>query len=371
MKLLIVEPYFTGSHKRWAEEYANSSEHEVKLLTLSGHYWKWRMHGGGVSLARNYNDNYHDKEFDLILVSDMLDLTTFQALTREKTHSIPFVIYFHENQLTYPWSEKDRDVVAGRDNHYGFINYASALAADQIFFNSKFHKQSFIGALPNFLKGFPDNNELSTIETIEAKSEVLYLGMDLRKFDGYNSPNSELQIPTLLWNHRWEYDKRPELFFEILYELDELGVDFNLVLLGENFSQQPECFEKAKEHFGSRVLHYGFADSFEVYASWLHKAHILPVTSQQDFFGGSVVEAMYCGCAPLLPNELAFPEHIPAEFQKDHLYRSKEELLSKLRVLIENYQEPKENYSKWVDRYDWGTMAPIYDEIMQKMVIAA
>ncbi|HIO73068.1 MAG TPA: DUF3524 domain-containing protein, partial [Flavobacteriales bacterium] len=73
---------------------------EVELLTLSGHYWKWRMHGGAISLAAKYNDLDHD--FDLILVTDMLDLSTFQALTRTKTHNIPFAVYFHENQLTYP-----------------------------------------------------------------------------------------------------------------------------------------------------------------------------------------------------------------------------------------------------------------------------
>lgn len=371
MKLLIVEPYFTGSHKRWAEEYEKYSEHEVELLTLSGHYWKWRMHGGGVSLARNYNDNYHDKQFDLILVSDMLDLTTFQALTREKTHNTPFVVYFHENQLTYPWSESDRDVTAGRDNHYGFINYSSALCADKVLFNSQFHYNSFFEALPNFLKGFPDNNELNTIETIADKSKVLYLGLDLKKFDGIQSEKTASEVPILLWNHRWEYDKNPELFFDALYDLDEKGLKFNLVLLGENFSQQPDCFEKAKEHFGNRVLHYGFSDSFEEYASWLHRADILPVTSNQDFFGGSAVEAMYCGCTPLLPNRLAFPEHIPADFQKAHLYSNKEEFVAMLEQMITNFRDQQEDYAKWVDQYDWQTMAPIYDEIMQKMVIAA
>jgi len=125
MKILLIEPYYTGSHKAWADGYVKSSRHAVELLFLSGHYWKWRMHGGAVTLAEKYNGNYDNN--DLIIVSDMLDLTTFQALTRTKTAGIPFVIYFHENQLTYPWSETDRDVAAGRDNHYGFINYSSAL----------------------------------------------------------------------------------------------------------------------------------------------------------------------------------------------------------------------------------------------------
>ncbi|HHZ65714.1 MAG TPA: DUF3524 domain-containing protein [Flavobacteriales bacterium] len=367
MKLLIVEPYFTGSHKRWAEEYAKHSGHEVELLTLSGHYWKWRMHGGAISLAAKYNDLDHD--FDLILVTDMLDLSTFQALTRTKTHNIPFAVYFHENQLTYPWSETDRDVTAGRDNHYGFINYASALCADRVLFNSQFHYDSFLEALPNFLKGFPDNNELNTIEAIKNKSEVLYLGIDLRKFDSIKSEKSTSEIPIILWNHRWEYDKNPDLFFEALYNLDERGLKFNLVLLGENFSQEPDCFEKAKKHFGASVLHYGFSESFEEYASWLHRADILPVTSNQDFFGGSAVEAMYCGCTPLLPNDLAFPEHVPEGFQGQFLYKTEEELVTKLEALITNHTGPKEEYKEWVSRYDWQVMAPIYDTALSSFLL--
>mgnify|MGYP000456988033 CR=1 FL=1 len=37
-----------------------------------------------------------------------------------------------ENQITYPWSPQDEDVKYQRNNQYGFINYTSALAADQV-----------------------------------------------------------------------------------------------------------------------------------------------------------------------------------------------------------------------------------------------
>ena len=177
MKILLIEPFFTGSHKSWALGFQKHSRHQVELLTLSGHYWKWRMHGGAITLANKYIDSKYQP--DLIVVTDMLDLCTFQGLTRKLTSNIPFAVYFHENQLTYPWSEKDEDVKLKRDNHYAFINYSSALAADKVFFNSQYHKQSFLNELPRFLKQFPDHNNLATIDTIKNKSEVLYLGVDL------------------------------------------------------------------------------------------------------------------------------------------------------------------------------------------------
>ncbi|MCH6560361.1 DUF3524 domain-containing protein, partial [candidate division KSB1 bacterium] len=46
MNILILEPYFTGSHKAWAQGYQKQSKHRVEILSLPGNFWKWRMHGG-------------------------------------------------------------------------------------------------------------------------------------------------------------------------------------------------------------------------------------------------------------------------------------------------------------------------------------
>ena len=116
MTILIIEPFFSGSHKSWAEGYQRYSENDVKLLTLKGRHWKWRMYGGAVSLARDFEKlNIRP---DLILATDMLDLTTFLALTRQETAEIPTAVYFHENQITYPWSPNDEDVKLKRDIHF-------------------------------------------------------------------------------------------------------------------------------------------------------------------------------------------------------------------------------------------------------------
>ncbi|MFQ5677143.1 MAG: DUF3524 domain-containing protein, partial [bacterium] len=70
MKILLLEPYFTGSHRTWAEGYQNQSEHEVDILGLSGHFWKWRMHGGAVTLANEFINRKLRPDF--LLATDML-----------------------------------------------------------------------------------------------------------------------------------------------------------------------------------------------------------------------------------------------------------------------------------------------------------
>lgn len=52
MNIWLVEPYYTGSHQAWADGYRAHSRNQVHLLTLSGHFWKWRMEGGAITLAR-------------------------------------------------------------------------------------------------------------------------------------------------------------------------------------------------------------------------------------------------------------------------------------------------------------------------------
>ena len=96
MKILIIEPYFEGSHKRWALDFQKFSSHTVELLTLPGRHWKWRMHGGAITLAQEYNKiNFKP---DLIIASDMLNLPLFKSLA--KTKDTPIAMYFHENQIT-------------------------------------------------------------------------------------------------------------------------------------------------------------------------------------------------------------------------------------------------------------------------------
>ncbi len=372
MKILLLEPFFTASHKSWALSYQESSAHQVELLTLPGRYWKWRMHGAAVSLARMYEEK--QCEADLILATDMLDLSTFLALSRKYTAHIPTAIYFHENQLTYPWSPTDQDVQKGRDNHYSFINYTSALAADRVYFNSDYHLNSFIGELPKMLKQFPDHNELGSAQSIREKSEVLPLMMDLKRFDAHKPDDIELQekqVPLLLWNHRWEYDKNPEAFFEMLFQLAEEGLAFEVAVLGEQYKKQPAIFKTAQEKLGDRIVQFGYAEDFKTYAQWLWRSDILAVTSNQDFFGGSVVEAMYCDCFPLLPKRLAYPEHIPVSDQNLFYYSDEDELYKRLKWLVVHWKQLRLiKTQQYVSRYDKRAMAPYYDQILSDQYAA-
>ncbi len=369
MKITLISPYHGGSHRAWAEGFARASDHDVALLTLPDRFWKWRMHGGAVTLARRFLAQ--EAATDVLLATDMLDLSTFLALTRPTSAEIPTILYMHENQLTYPLPNDGstgpmRRQRGERDHHYTFINYASMLAADAIWFNSSYHRASWFDALPLFLKGFPEYNELGSVAALEAKSEVVPVGIDLYRLDAVAShePNA---IPLILWNQRWEYDKNPTGFFEAMFALAERDVAFRLAVCGQQFGRRPAIFDEAEQRLADQIVHFGFAEG-EQYRRLLWEADVVVSTAEHEFFGISVVEAMYAKTLPLLPNRLSYPELLPEPFHADCLYHSAEDLVAKLQAILTNSAEMRERsrilaqtLAQETTRYDWSVQAPRYD----------
>ena len=357
MRITLLEPYCTGSHRAWAEGYNAHSQHEVQVLAMEGRFWKWRMHGGALELASLSRGVSPDS--DLLLVTDMVNLPSFLSLTRPRFANTAVAAYFHENQLTYP-------LPPGADNDltYGFMNFLTGLCSDWVFFNSQFHRSQFFDELPRLLKHFPDYNHLETIRELADKSSVLPVGCDLGRLDAAKPAAPPRTAPPLiLWNQRWEYDKGPGTFFRALSILAGEGVPFRLALAGENFRQKPDEFIAAKDTFADRLIHYGYA-SAEEYAHLLWQADVIVSTAIHEFFGIAIVEGVYCGAWPLAPNGLTYPELIPTALHGEHLYDGFEDLVHRLRGLLLDLRRPAPALSEAMLQFDWSALSPVYDRAL-------
>jgi glycosyltransferase involved in cell wall biosynthesis len=365
MDIWLVEPYYTGSHRTWADGYQAHSHHTVRLLTLPGRFWKWRMQGGAITLARNARDL--EGRPDLIFVTDMLNLPVFWTLLeRPAWANLPVVLYFHENQLTYPLQPGEK-----RDLHYGFINFVSALQADAVFFNSAYHLEEFLDELPRLLKHFPDYNELWSVDVLRAKAQVLPLGLDLARLDAHRPDRPADGPPLILWNHRWEYDKDPGTFFRAVYTLAAEGLEFGLILLGESFRNLPGEFLEVRRRLPERIAHFGYAEDVATYARLLWQADMVVSTALHDFFGVAVVEACYCDCFPILPRRLSYPELIPPDWADACFYDSFDGLLGLLRHAILHVDEIRgRGLHDQMARFDWQHLAPCYDDLLEQVRLA-
>jgi glycosyltransferase involved in cell wall biosynthesis len=360
LKFLFLEPFFGGSHREFAKGLIAHSRHSIDLLTLPARFWKWRMRGAALYFINKVSSL---ESYNGLVATGLMSLSDFKAFS--KNICPPALVYFHENQLTYPLAPGEH-----MDYQFGFTDITTALAADRILFNSRTHRDAFFFRLPGFLKMMPEYRPNWVVDEIRSKSDVLYPGCRFPK-EVLSSADSPLEDPPLIiWNHRWEFDKNPAEFFHVLDAVLEKGAEFRLALLGENCQTIPKAFVDARGRFGERITQYGYVESREEYIKWLDQGSIVISTAQQENFGISVVEAIRFGCVPLLPARLAYPEIIPASFHAHVLYRDLNELEEKLIRLITNYaayQGIRRELSKEMGRFAWGNLIKFYDEELEKL----
>jgi glycosyltransferase involved in cell wall biosynthesis len=364
----LLSPYHTGSHRAWAEGYQRHSRHRVELLTMAGRFWKWRMQGGAVELVEQARQRLEtDAPPHAILATDMLNLPVWLGLLRRSLpSSIPIVLYMHENQLTYPWRPGEAP-----DLTYGMINWLSQLAADRILFNSHFHQESWFDELPRLLKHFPDYNHLEQIGQVTACSSVLPVGIDVRpRVD--RRPSTPPEGPLILWNQRWEYDKRPDRFFALLYRLQADGCAFRLAVAGENFRNTPQEFEEARQRLAQRIVHWGFLPGKDDYNNILNQADLVISTADHEFFGISVLEAVAAGAFPLLPNRLSYPELIPRELHPACFYADEEDLYTRAIHRLRFPRPAPPSLRDYVTaNYSWPVAAERYDAVIESVIRVA
>ncbi|ERP30760.1 tRNA-queuosine alpha-mannosyltransferase domain-containing protein [Chitinivibrio alkaliphilus] len=360
MNIALIEPFFTGSHKTWAQQSQKLSKNPIDIFHLPGIFWKSRMNTGAAILAKQFMDS--PKQFDRIIATSMLDLPLFLALTRKKSAHIPCYYYFHENQLAYPWSPKDREKQRGTDMHYILKNYTSALAADKVFFNSVYNRDSLLQGLTSFFRRFPDTYTYDPNELYE-KSMVLPIGIHLSRFDQHKETKPEKA--TLLWNHRWEPDKNPHAFVRLVERLYHHGLDFNVIVAGEQAGHGLSgAFSSLPELLGPRLIHFGYAKSFARYAQLLHQATHLPVTSTQDFFGISIMEAVYCRAIPFLPDRLTYPSLFNKEQNEEYFYKNEDDLFEKIsHSILKRNALP--HLRRFAAPYDWKHIISQYDQLLK------
>lgn len=337
------------------------SRHAITLVSMPGRFWKWRMQGGAVRLAREIQARM-DREGppDVLMATDMVNLPVLLGLLGPALpDQVVKVLYMHENQLTYP--------VQGKlDLTYAVMNWLSQMVADCVVFNSHYHMADWFKHLPGMLRSFPDCRETGTVEALRAKSRVLPVAIDPPARMPGTAPGAE--VPLILWNHRWDHDKRPDRFFQNLYRLRGANVPFGLLVAGETFEKIPDAFVEGRARLAAHIRHWGYASSRQAYWDLLYQADVVMSTTDHEFFGLSVLEAIAAGAFPLLPHRFSYPELIPAALHEACLYRDMEELFAMSRQrLAAPRRAPPSLVHHVRDRYGWPRVAAAYDDFLSAL----
>jgi len=353
LNILVLESYYGGSHKAFLAGLSTHLPYSFDLLTLPAHSWKWRMRLAAPYFADvlTNDPSYADKKYERIFCSSLVDVAALRGLLPKYLRDIPILTYFHENQFAYPVQISD-----ARDVHFGLTNLTTALASDRLAFNSQYNLDSFLAGCRDLLAKMPDMSLAGYEASIRDKATILYPGLDFSTIDSCRHDTQTGRVPVLVWNHRWEHDKNPELFFETLYELAAQGGSFGLIVLGESFKTRPKVFAQAQERLAERIVHFGYAKDYREYCRLLCRGDIVVSTAKHEFYGIAVLEAVRAGCRPLVPDRLSYRELFAPAFRYEEA-----DFARQLRSAIGAAERLKQQDANILtDRFSWPVLAHSY-----------
>jgi len=315
-KILLLSGYDAASHRHWRNILEkNLTGYHWTQIALPDRHFYWRVRGNSLSFAFEHRDILN-QNYDCLIVTSMVDLSTLRGLV-PKLANLPTLVYVHENQFAYPASTK------GAENsnliHAQLTSIYTLLCGDSILFNSEYNKQTFFDGANKLLNKMPDlvpkdllSNSLKESIVLPVPIENVFYFHSQSNLVTTKRANEKIQI---LWNHRWEFDKQPEVFFDALRKLKRESMGFKLNIIGQSFRKSPKCFKLAKIEFEKEIVNWGFKERSD-YLAILRQSDIVVSASLHDFQGLSMLEAIASGCLPIAPDRVAYPEYI----NKQQLY---------------------------------------------------
>lgn len=321
-KALLLSAYDAESHRHWHQLLTNGiTQYKWTLISLPARHFFWRVRSNGLSFAFEHREQL-SAGYDVLVATSMLDLATLRGLVPELA-SVPALVYFHENQFDYPLRDSASEP---RILNAQLSSIVTAVCADRVLFNSEYNRLSFLSGARSFVKRMPDGMSPHMIEDVDKKSAVLPVPIhtqnkvdaEQRFSDTNNAEEKNTTWVDLVWAHRWEFDKQPEVFFQALEKLyampgfAALGLDVRLHVMGQSFREVPVCFQQAKDRGIHNLVTWGYQDR-EQYLRVLNSADFVVSTALHDFQGLAMLEAIHRGCIPVAPNRVAYPEYIPEE----------------------------------------------------------
>jgi len=151
----------------------------------------------------------------------------------------------------------------------------------------------------------------------------------------------------VLFSHRWDYEKRPNVFVDMMNQLYQKRQDFRVIITTSRKkfgSNQQWLIDKLKSAKFPYQVHAGITK--EQYYQLVSEAKVFVSTTIEENFGYCLLESMTLGCTPVVPNKYSHPEIL--EFDKRFLYNNKKEAVK----MIDSFLDNPVSVSKLADKYN-------------------
>ena len=373
-RALLLSAYDAGSHRRWRRgvvEHA-AAGFDWHAEALPARHYAWRRRGNSLSWAFGPARDALEVPAALVMTTSAVDLSALRGFVPALARW-PTIAYFHENQFAYPMRQRARRNAL----HLQLLDVYTALAADAAWFNSAYNRDTMLQGARDLLGRMPDGVPPEALERLEQIASVVPVGLDRRLLELERPPPDPDRVH-LLWSHRWEYDKAPEVFFEALERLvaDGLGDRFALHVLGQRFRQAPEIFERARGRLSEQIQTWGWRAERADYEAALSRCDLIVSTALHEFQGLAVLEAMAAGCHAVAPDRLAYREYVDPAWRYPSTPQAPKEEARALAALLADRLEatgwradasaPRQRAAAW----SWHELGPRYLEGFERIARA-
>ena len=314
MRVLVLSAYAARSHRYWQARLRDMvPDWGWSELNLPPRHFSWRMRGNPLVWGLDHRPVL-EAPHDLLIATSMVDLATLRGLVPSLS-AIPSLLYFHENQFDYPQDRQKHSLLDAQ-----MVSLYSALAADRIAFNSSWNRDSFLTGVDALLTRLPDLVPTGVVDALAGKACVLPVPLAVSdpavspQWPGRPGALPERPL-RILWSARFEHDKGGDGLLRILERLD---LPFELALTGEQFRESPPAFEEIRRRFAAHIVQFGFLDSLSDFRALQAGADLVLSTALHEFQGLAVLEGVYAGGLPVVPDRLAYREMYSEAFR----YRS-------------------------------------------------
>uniref|UniRef100_A0A3Q2CKM3 tRNA-queuosine alpha-mannosyltransferase n=1 Tax=Cyprinodon variegatus TaxID=28743 RepID=A0A3Q2CKM3_CYPVA len=264
------------------------------VFTLPAKKWHWRARTAALYFSQTIPAC---STYRVLFSSSVLNLCELVAL-RPDLARLKKILYFHENQLVYP-VRKDQE----RDFQYGYNQVLSCLVSDVVAFNSRFNMESFLSSIRSFMKKIPDHRPKDLDRLIRPKCVVL---------------SYPVQFPDI---RRWASAVHRSAWFGEVP--DQSPSDPRSA---PTAGQDPECLDQVKP----------------LHIVWPHRW----------------LEAVHCGCFPLCPKALVYPEIFPDQY----LYSTPEQLCKRLQELCKRPDLARRHVD--TSLYSWSSLKTQFQSLL-------
>ena len=369
MRILLLSAYDAHSHRRWRHGLvAAFPDHDWTVLTLPPRNFSWRIRGNSLSWAFAVREVL-EQSCDLLIATSMTDLSALKGMVPSLA-AVPSLLYCHENQFAYPARPAARDCHEPK-----MVSLYAALAADRVLFNSEYNRQSFLQGVQAFLDRMPDAVPPGVVDHLAGNSSTLPVPLETDWFAERDTAFRRGGPFTIVWNHRWEYDKAPERLFGALQQLQHAGADFRVHVIGQQFRRQPAVFAEMYPKLQDYIGEWGMVESVSGYRRLLQQSHVALSTALHEFQGLALLEATACGCIPLAPDRLAYPEFLPAVFRypsfPDDPVRESDAIATCLLALYASHQCDELPRPPDVSGLSWARLRQDYETEIDALTGAA